>query len=60
MMAIPLDPWSSPAAILLIREAGGTAEPAPGNPWPHPAGTLLATNGRIRDELVGLMAGPAS
>jgi myo-inositol-1(or 4)-monophosphatase len=55
MLAVPLDPWSSPAAILLVREAGGTAEPAPGGPWPHPAGTLLATNERVRDELTGLM-----
>jgi myo-inositol-1(or 4)-monophosphatase len=56
MLAVPLDPWSSPAARLLVREAGGTDEPAPGGPWPHPAGTLLVTNGRIRDELVGLTA----
>src|SRR5437762_2015758 len=46
MLAIPLDPWSSPAATLLIREAGGTTEPAPGGPWLHPTGALLATNGR--------------
>jgi len=53
MLAVPLDPWSSPAARLLVREAGGTDEPVPGGPWPHPAGTVLVTNGRIRDELVG-------
>jgi myo-inositol-1(or 4)-monophosphatase len=56
MLAIPVDPWSSPAARLLVLEAGGTAEPAPGGPWPHPSGTLLVTNGHVRDELVGLMA----
>jgi myo-inositol-1(or 4)-monophosphatase len=55
MLAVPADPWSSPAAALLVREAGGTVEPAPGGPWPHPAGTLMVTNGRIRDELMGLM-----
>jgi myo-inositol-1(or 4)-monophosphatase len=55
MIAIPADPWSSPAAALLVREAGGATEPAPGGPWPHPAGTLLVTNGRIRDELTALM-----
>jgi myo-inositol-1(or 4)-monophosphatase len=56
MLAIPVDPWSSPAARLLVLEAGGTAEPAPGSPWPHPSGTLLVTNGHVRNELVGLMA----
>jgi myo-inositol-1(or 4)-monophosphatase len=58
MIAIPIDRWSGPAATLLIREAGGTLEPAPGGPWPHPAGTLLATNGGIRAELAGLMREP--
>jgi myo-inositol-1(or 4)-monophosphatase len=55
MLAVPLDRWSSPAARLLVEEAGGTAEPVPGGPWPHPAGTLLVTNGRIREELAGLL-----
>jgi hypothetical protein len=34
---------------------GGTLEPALGGPWPHAAGTLLVTNGHIREELAGLM-----
>jgi myo-inositol-1(or 4)-monophosphatase len=56
MLAVPRDPWSSPAARLLVHEAGGTVEPAPGGPWPHAAGTLLVTNGQIREELAALMA----
>lgn len=54
-LAIPLDPWSSPAARLLVREAGGAEEPSPGGPLPGAAGALLLTNGHIRDELAGLM-----
>jgi myo-inositol-1(or 4)-monophosphatase len=60
MIGVPADPWSSPAATLIVREAGGTVEPAPGGPWGEDRRTLLATNGRIRERLVALMAAAAS
>jgi myo-inositol-1(or 4)-monophosphatase len=58
MLAVPVDPWSSPAAALIAREAGAVVETAPGGPWPWPERTRLVTNGRIRDELARVMEPP--
>lgn len=47
-----LKPWDYAAASLILAEAGGTTSDYAGNPLPftHP-GTIIATNGKIHDEL---------
>ncbi|HEU5099267.1 MAG TPA: inositol monophosphatase family protein [Roseiflexaceae bacterium] len=52
-----LKPWDTGAATLLVLEAGGRLSDRRGQPW-HPwADRLVASNGRIHDELIeGLSA----
>lgn len=46
-----LHAWDVAAGTLLIREAGGTVSCIDGTPLELDAGSILATNGRIHDEL---------
>ena len=50
-----LRPWDVAAGLLLVREAGGAVGPVPGHvlsgPWVSP----MLSNGRIHDELEGLL-----
>jgi myo-inositol-1(or 4)-monophosphatase len=53
-----LKPWDTGAAALLVLEAGGRLSDWRGDPW-HPwADRLVATNGRIHDELIGVIGSP--
>ena len=46
-----LSPWDVAAGTLLVREAGGVVTRADGSPATLDARSILATNGRIHDEL---------
>jgi myo-inositol-1(or 4)-monophosphatase len=55
-----LHPWDFAAAMLLVREAGGTVSDAMGREKQNDAGAVLAGNQAIHAELVALLAGKAS
>lgn len=49
-----LNPWDTAAGILLVHEAGGRVTDFGGNPVQLNSREVLASNGHIHDELVGL------
>ena len=49
-----LNPWDTSAGALLVTEAGGTMSSFDGSPFKLDSGEVLATNGLLRDELIGL------
>jgi myo-inositol-1(or 4)-monophosphatase len=48
-----LNPWDTAAGILLVEEAGGRVSNFAGAPYRLASDEILASNGRIHDELVG-------
>lgn len=59
---VHLEPWDCAAAALLITEAGGTITDFHGRPFDHHEGHTLASNGRIHDAMIRVLAqeGPLS
>lgn len=53
-----LSPWDVAAGTLLVREAGGTVTRVDGSPAALDARSILATNGRIHDELGVVLTPP--
>jgi myo-inositol-1(or 4)-monophosphatase len=53
-----LSPWDVAAGTLLVREAGGTVTRVDGLPAALDARSILATNGRIQDELREVLTTP--
>jgi myo-inositol-1(or 4)-monophosphatase len=49
-----LNPWDTAAGILLVTEAGGRVSDFAGGPFRLDSREVLASNGLIHDELVGL------
>ena len=49
-----LNPWDTAAGILLVEEAGGRVTDFAGEQFQLNSNEVLASNGRIHDELVGL------
>ncbi len=49
-----LNPWDTAAGFLLVEEAGGRISDFSGGPFRLDSREVLASNGRIHDELVGL------
>lgn len=49
-----LNPWDTAAGILLVEEAGGRVTDFAGNPVRLDSREVLASNGRIHDEMVSL------
>jgi myo-inositol-1(or 4)-monophosphatase len=49
-----LNPWDTAAGILLVEEAGGQVTDFAGAPFKLDSREVLASNGRIHGELVGL------
>lgn len=49
-----LNPWDTAAGILLVEEAGGRVTDFAGNPFQLNSREILASNGLIHDEMVGL------
>lgn len=48
-----LNPWDTSAGALLVLEAGGSVTTFDGNPFRLDSREVLATNGLLRDELLG-------
>ena len=51
-----LKPWDTRAAALILEEAGGRVTGMDGKAWDPDDGHILATNGRIHDELLRIMS----
>jgi myo-inositol-1(or 4)-monophosphatase len=51
-----LNPWDMAAGVLLIEEAGGRCSDMKGNPVDLRGQHVLADNGRIHEEILGLFA----
>lgn len=49
-----LNPWDTAAGILLIEEAGGRVTDFAGSPFQLKSDEILASNGLIHEELIGL------
>ena len=49
-----LNPWDTTAGVLLVLEAGGTVTGFDGSPFKVDSREVLATNGLLKDELVGV------
>ena len=52
-----LMPWDVAAGALVVEEAGGRVTSIDGGPLDVDAPTLLASNGRIHDEMLAVLAG---
>lgn len=51
-----LNPWDIAAGVLLVREAGGTVSDMEGGTLDLMRPRLLATNGKIHDEMTQKLA----
>jgi myo-inositol-1(or 4)-monophosphatase len=54
-----LEPWDSAAGFLIVKEAGGKVTHFNGEPYSVYQHSLVATNGEIHDELLGVITGTA-
>jgi len=52
--------WDVSAGGLLVLEAGGTVTLTDGSDWDHSRDDIVASNGRIHDEMVALLGAPDS
>lgn len=50
-----LNPWDMAAGWLLVEEAGGKVTDLRGNPLTYDAGQILASNGRIHEEMLDVL-----
>jgi myo-inositol-1(or 4)-monophosphatase len=50
-----LKPWDTRAGALILEEAGGKVTGMDGKQWNPDAGHILATNGLIHDEVIGIL-----
>ncbi|WP_281194183.1 inositol monophosphatase [Halorubrum sp. F4] len=46
------NPWDSVAGVFMIRQAGGRVTDLEGNRWRHDSVGLVASNGRLHDEVL--------
>ena len=51
-----LAPWDVAAGVLMVREAGGLVSDVAGGPYVVGGPSILATNGGLRDTMVGMLA----
>lgn len=51
-----LSPWDWAAGMLLVAEAGGRVSDYGGEPWQFGSKKLVVSNGRVHDELLGVIA----
>ncbi len=52
-----LEPWDSAAGFLIVEEAGGKVTDFEGNKFSVYQHRLLATNGKIHEEMIGVING---
>ena len=50
-----LKPWDAAAGVLIAREAGAVVTDFANNPYTIDQPQILATNGRIHDQMIQLM-----
>jgi len=50
-----LETWDSAAGFLIVQEAGGRVTDFDGNPFSHYQHKILATNGKIHDEILDVI-----
>jgi myo-inositol-1(or 4)-monophosphatase len=55
-----LSPWDMAAGVLIVREAGGRVTDYEGGPFRLDHRQILASNGRIHDEMRSILAGARS
>jgi len=53
---LALKTWDVSAGGLIVREAGGTVTNFEGQGWDHRTGDIVASNGRIHEEMLALVA----
>jgi len=58
MVEVDLKPWDAAAPFVLVEEAGGRATDVLGNRSIH-GSTFIATNGRLHDDVLAILAGRA-
>jgi myo-inositol-1(or 4)-monophosphatase len=52
-----IQPWDVAAGALIVSEAGGRVSTITGAPFRSRAGSVLATNGRIHEQMLGVIGG---
>jgi myo-inositol-1(or 4)-monophosphatase len=52
-----LKPWDTAGGALIVQEAGGQVTAMDGSPFNSRRGQVLATNGRLHDAMLGVIAG---
>ncbi len=52
---VKLNPWDVSAGALMVEEAGGRVSGLAGGPFDSRTGEVVATNGRIHEEMVGII-----
>jgi myo-inositol-1(or 4)-monophosphatase len=52
-----LQPWDVAAGALIVQEAGGRVSAMSGAPYQSREGSILASNGRIHDQMLATIAG---
>lgn len=52
---VKLNPWDVSAGALMVEEAGGTVTGLAGTPFSSRTGEVVATNGRVHDEMVAII-----
>jgi myo-inositol-1(or 4)-monophosphatase len=53
---LKLQPWDIAGGALIVAEAGGRITTVDGRPFASRAGSVLATNGRIHDEMLQVIS----
>lgn len=53
-----LKPWDTAAGALIVAEAGGKVTAIDGGAFSHYAGHVLATNGRLHQDILDIVRGP--
>lgn len=51
-----LKPWDTAAGVLIAQEAGGQVSDLEGRPYRLGGPTILASNGRVHQEMIGVAA----
>jgi myo-inositol-1(or 4)-monophosphatase len=51
-----IEPWDVAAGVLLVQEAGGRVSDFQGNPWEPQTSDLLFSNGKVHDNILGLLS----
>ena len=53
---LDLNPWDVSAGALIVAEAGGRVSDLIGGPVPHSGGQIVASNGRLHESMLRVLA----